>query len=278
MQNDTLQSIIFKLVTKFKTMLNYLEKIQQCAHPECNYCTKLSADLVKQTSHLTISYRKLITWLVRLPFTKMKKFESFRDDINFKMKNFFKILRKKLNENQYDDLKQVMSDIVFRMNTMLEFFETSCEKENGKVSVAFNYTYLEKVQLRKKFAEQELGMSLISLIEGVYTIAEITRESAADECTKLNVEDDIIAINNQIVIGWDVLCINQLLNDIFDANSSVVLLLRKMPKDHLISIKQQHHNKNKFYLPNENGVRKNSTNQQSIKHHRKLSFSDIFLT
>ncbi|CAF0808641.1 unnamed protein product [Brachionus calyciflorus] len=279
-QNDTLQSIMFKLANKCRTILNYLDKIQQYSPSECDAAQKLNSDLVKQTSLLATTYRKLITWLVRLPFTKMKRFESFRDDINIRMKNFLKIVRKKLNEKQYDDLKQIVNDLMSNLNSMLDYFELNCEKENGKVSVAFNYTYLEKVQLRKKFPTQELGLSLISLVDGVYTISEITRESAADECAKLNVEEDIIAINNQIVVGWDALYLNQILNEIFDANSSVILLLRKMPKDHLISIKQQHHNhKNKFFLPNENGAggRKNSTNQQSIKHHRKLSFSDFFL-
>lgn len=39
---------------------------------------------------------------------------------------------------------------------ILDFCEANCEKENGKISVAFNYSYLEKVALRKRFKEQEL--------------------------------------------------------------------------------------------------------------------------
>lgn len=254
-------------------MSSYLEKIQQCSSPECASCTKLSSDVIKQTSQLATLYRKLITWLVRLPFTKMKKFESFRDDINFKMKSFLKIIRKKINENQIEELKQIILEIRQTLCDMLEYFDTNCEKENGKVSVAFNYTYLEKVQLVKRLPDQELGISLINLVDGVYTIAEITRESAADECIKLNVEDDIIAVNSQVVLGWDVYKINQFLNSIFESFSPLVLLLRKMPKDHLVSIKQQNQNKNKFYLPDEKTTRKNSV----TKHQRKLSFSDIFV-
>ncbi|RNA31543.1 Beta-mannosidase [Brachionus plicatilis] len=272
-QHDTLQSIMFKLVNKFRTMSNYLEKIQQCPLPECVSCSKLSSDIIKQTSQLATLYRKLITWLVRLPFTKMKKFELFRDDINFKMKSFLKIIRKKLNENQADELRQMIAEIRQNLCDMLDYFDANCEKENGKVSVAFNYTHLEKVQLRKSRPDQELGVSLINLVDGVYTIAEITRESAADECIKLNVEDDIIAVNGQVVIGWDVYKINQILNNIFGSCSPLVLLLRKMPKDHLVSIKQQNQNKNKFYLSSENAGRKNSVS----KHQRKLSFSDIFV-
>lgn len=255
-------------------MSSYLQNIQQCQVPECASCSKLSSDIIKQTCQLAALYRKLITWLVRLPFTKMKKFELFRDDINFKMKSFLKIIRKKLNENQVDELRQMVVEIRQSLCEMLEYFDVNCEKENGKVSVAFNYTYLEKIKLQKRTIDQELGVSLINLVDGVYTIAEIARESAADECIKLNVEDDIIAVNSQVVIGWDVYKINQILNNVFESFSPLFIILRKMPKDHLISIKQQNQNKNKAYLNGENAGRKNSTS----KHQRKLSFSDIFIT
>lgn len=84
---------------------------------------------------------------------------------------------------------------------MLDYFDENCDKENGKVSIAFSYCYLEKVYVRKKTETQTLGVSLLSLNEGIYTIVEIARESAADDCSRLNVEDDLIAINNQIVVS-----------------------------------------------------------------------------
>jgi hypothetical protein len=52
------------------------------------------------------------------------------------------------------------------------------------------------------------------------------------------VEDDIIAINHQIVVGWSSENISKLLESAF-TTSTVCLVLRKMPKDHLTSIKQQ---------------------------------------
>lgn len=42
------------------------------------------------------------------------------------------------------------------LKNMLDYCERYCEKENGKISVAFNYCYLEKVLIKKKRIDQEL--------------------------------------------------------------------------------------------------------------------------
>jgi hypothetical protein len=128
----------------------------------------------------------------------------------------------------------------------------------------------------------------------------------------LNVEDDLVAINNQIVIGWHLNHVHKYLEDLFcsskthqkeaqaqiidsNNNMNVCLCLRKMPKDNLISLKQyrileEHHlinnNRNnkiilntsskndQFY--NKNDASKASGNKMQ-QNQRKLSFSDIFI-
>lgn len=69
---------------------------------------KLKHELVKNSALLAASYRKLITWLVRLPFTKLKPFEKFRDEINAQMKVFFKFFRKKINETSFEKMRQIV--------------------------------------------------------------------------------------------------------------------------------------------------------------------------
>lgn len=39
---------------------------------------------------------------------------------------------------------------------MMDFCDACCEKENGKISVAFSYCYLERVLLKKRNLQQEL--------------------------------------------------------------------------------------------------------------------------
>jgi hypothetical protein len=58
---------------------------------------------------------------------------------------------------------------------MIEYCEKNCDKENAKVTVAYNSCFLEKVIIKKRHQNQEHGLSFISLFDGIYTIGEITR-------------------------------------------------------------------------------------------------------
>lgn len=83
---------------------------------------------------------------------------------------------------------------------LLNVCEIVADNENDKNSIVFNYCYLEKVVIRRKSSEQTLGLTLTNLLDGVYTVAEISKESASDECSRLNVGDDIFAINDQVIV------------------------------------------------------------------------------
>ena len=61
---------------------------------------------------------------------------------------------------------------------MIHYCDSSCDEENGRIAVAYNFCYLEKVTIRKRDAEQSLGISITCLIDGIFTVAEIVREVA----------------------------------------------------------------------------------------------------
>ncbi len=44
-------------------------------------------------------------------------------------------------------------------------------------------------------------MSIVSLVDGIYTVGEVEKESASDECNRLNVGDDILAIDEQSIVS-----------------------------------------------------------------------------
>lgn len=81
-------------------------------------------------------------------------------------------------------------------------------------------------------------------------------------------------------VGWDIYCINKYLTELYDSESSVYLLLRKMPKDHMVTLKQQQQQQqNRFYLQAENTKKQSGQNaNKNNNHQRKHSFSNIFLT
>lgn len=105
LNNDTLHNLIFMTSNQISGLCKYIDRITSMG-VDNNAVVRLKHDLIKNSALLAASYRKLITWLVRLPFTKLRAFEKFRDEINSQMKTFFKIFRKKINENSFDEMKQ----------------------------------------------------------------------------------------------------------------------------------------------------------------------------
>ena len=183
---------------------------------------------------------------------------------------------------------------------MLDYCELNCDKENAKISVAFNYCFLEKVVLKRRSANQELGLSFISLVDGMLTVGEIAPHSSAAECAHLNVEDDLVAVNGQVVVGWPLASVLRLLEEEFARDEHVFMVLHKMPRDIFISMKQyrqleeeqqvvnasnsnastaRNNNNNKMFLKSEReaDVTGESHAKHKQQHQRKLSFSDIFL-
>ena len=78
-------------------------------------------------------------------------------------------------------------------------------------------------------------------------------------------------INELIKVGWDINYLNQYIDESYKNFNQLSLVLRKMPKEQLITLKQMQ--KNPLYLSNRD-QNKLSTKKQ---HQRKHSLTEIFL-
>lgn len=76
-----------------------------------------------------------------------------------------------------------------------------------------------------------------------------------------------------VKIGWSSSSINDLLQNTFDSTESFVLLLRKMPRENLFTIKQQRI-LNNITLPN----MREKKRTQKIDYSKKHSIADVFLS
>jgi hypothetical protein len=165
-------------------------------------CNKLNNDIIRLSATFTSSCKKLLSWLARLPFTRLSILNQFRDQLNNQMKLILKLFKKisKL-EDFHTKLSSHLFKILDNCNKTLDLFEETFDDEPDKKSLIYNYCYLEKVILRRRTNEQILGLSLTKLLDGLHTIAGIEKDSASDDCARLSVGDDILAINNQVIVS-----------------------------------------------------------------------------
>lgn len=291
LNNETLHNLVFNAKNRVIYILNYIDKLFKCI--DCNYsvnesfynpcvlCKKNENEIARLISSLSIAYRSLYSWLVRLPFTQIRTIDPFRKNLRLEMKFLLRVFRKKREKLKKDEVIQnFYNNVKINLNKILNYFTEfldTCDSvgdtDFDKNSIVFNYCCLEKVIIRKNKdkSDQILGISLKKFISGIYTIDGISKESTSDECYNLNVGDDIFAINEQIIIGWSIENVYKLLNRVYSTTNSFVLLLRKMPREQTNTLKQHQQQRNITTLPRDKLKR-------STKESRKHSFLDVFLS
>ncbi|XP_066515401.1 uncharacterized protein si:ch211-26b3.4 [Hoplias malabaricus] len=75
-----------------------------------------------------------------------------------------------------------------------------------------------------------LGMYIKSTYDGLHVITGTTENSPADLCKKIHAGDEVIQVNHQTVVGWQ---LKNLVNSLREDPSGVILTLKKRPQNTL---------------------------------------------
>uniref|UniRef100_A0A8C7ZEZ4 Si:ch211-26b3.4 n=1 Tax=Oryzias sinensis TaxID=183150 RepID=A0A8C7ZEZ4_9TELE len=77
-----------------------------------------------------------------------------------------------------------------------------------------------------------LGMYIKSTYDGLHVITGTTENSPADQCKKIHAGDEVIQVNHQTVVGWQ---LKNLVNALREDPCGVILTLKKRPQNTLSS-------------------------------------------
>ncbi|XP_071994080.1 connector enhancer of kinase suppressor of ras 2 isoform X5 [Engystomops pustulosus] len=92
--------------------------------------------------------------------------------------------------------------------------------------------HLEVIQLSNIKPSEGLGMYIKSTYDGLHVITGTTENSPADRCKKIHAGDEVIQVNHQTVVGWQ---LKNLVNALREDPSGVILTLKKRPQSMLTS-------------------------------------------
>ncbi|XP_058297476.1 connector enhancer of kinase suppressor of ras 2 isoform X2 [Hylobates moloch] len=92
--------------------------------------------------------------------------------------------------------------------------------------------HLEVIQLANIKPSEGLGMYIKSTYDGLHVITGTTENSPADRCKKIHAGDEVIQVNHQTVVGWQ---LKNLVNALREDPSGVILTLKKRPQSMLTS-------------------------------------------
>uniref|UniRef100_A0A8C6PRF5 Cnksr family member 3 n=1 Tax=Nothobranchius furzeri TaxID=105023 RepID=A0A8C6PRF5_NOTFU len=175
-------------------------------------------DFLTSVVELIGAAKSLLAWLDRTPLTGMSDFTATKNKI-------IQLCLELTTTVQQDCSVYEMEEKILEVSKVLNHI---CDQTVRTTSdpLMSQSACLEEVQLTDIKPGEGLGMYIKSTYDGLHVITGTTEHSPADLSRKIHAGDEVIQVNEQTVVGW------QLKNLVFKLREDpkgVVLLLKKRP-------------------------------------------------
>uniref|UniRef100_A0A3Q0SDR7 Cnksr family member 3 n=1 Tax=Amphilophus citrinellus TaxID=61819 RepID=A0A3Q0SDR7_AMPCI len=179
---------------------------------------KPANDFLTSVVELIGAAKSLLAWLDRTPLTGISDFTATKNKI-------IQLCLELTTTVQQDCSVYEMEERILEVSKILN---TICDQTVRTTSdpLMSQSACLEEVQLTNINPGEGLGMYIKSTYDGLHVITGTTEHSPADLTRKIHAGDEVIQVNHQTVVGW------QLKNLVFKLREDpkgVVLLLKKRP-------------------------------------------------
>uniref|UniRef100_A0A3B4AAQ0 Cnksr family member 3 n=1 Tax=Periophthalmus magnuspinnatus TaxID=409849 RepID=A0A3B4AAQ0_9GOBI len=161
-------------------------------------------DFLTSVVELIGAAKSLLAWLDRTPLTGISDFTATKNQIiQLCLELTTTVQQSKILNNICDQTVRTTSDPLMS--------QSAC---------------LEEVQLTNIKPGEGLGMYIKSTYDGLHVITGTTEHSPADLSRKIHAGDEVIQVNQQTVVGWQ---LKNLVMKLREDPKGVVLLLKKRP-------------------------------------------------
>ncbi|XP_072545590.1 connector enhancer of kinase suppressor of ras 3-like [Salminus brasiliensis] len=162
--------------------------------------------------------KSLLAWLDRTPLTGISDFTATKNKI-------IQLCLELTTTVQQDCTVFDMEEKILEVSKVLN---NICDQTVRTTSdpLMSQSTCLEEVQLTNLNPGEGLGMYIKSTYDGLHVITGTTEHSPADMSRKIHAGDEVIQVNQQTVVGWQ---LKNLVAKLREDPKGVVLLLKKRP-------------------------------------------------
>ncbi|XP_072363826.1 connector enhancer of kinase suppressor of ras 3 isoform X2 [Scyliorhinus torazame] len=218
LETESMKRLALKLRASTNGLQNFISTRRKSVAYDGRTSRKPPNDFLTSVVDLIAAAKALLAWLDRSPFTGISDYSV--------MKN--KIIQLCLNLTttvQQDSTVFEMEDGVVNVCKILNGI---CDQTNRSASVPLlsQSACLEEVQLLNLKPSEGLGMYIKSTYDGLHVVTGTTENSPADRSHKIHAGDEVIQVNQQTVVGWQ---LKNLVAKLREDPEGVVLLLKKRP-------------------------------------------------
>ncbi|KAF7205901.1 connector enhancer of kinase suppressor of ras 2 isoform X1 [Nothobranchius furzeri] len=230
LETENLKTLSHKLNASAKNLQNFITGRRRSGHYDGRATRKLPNDFLTSVVDLIAAAKSLLAWLDRCSFFFRSPFAAVAD---------YSVTRNNVIQLCLELTTIVQQDcsVYETENKILNVCKTLSEVCDQIISLSSDPTvsqsaHLEVVTLANIKSTEGLGMYIKSTYDGLHVITGTTEGSVADRCKKIHAGDEVIQVNHQTVVGWQ---LKNLVNLLRGDPAGVTLTLKKRPQSTLTS-------------------------------------------
>ncbi|XP_034461819.1 connector enhancer of kinase suppressor of ras 2-like isoform X5 [Hippoglossus hippoglossus] len=230
LETENLKTLSHKLNASAKNLQNFITGRRRSGHYDGRATHKLPNDFLTSVVDLIAAAKSLLAWLDRCSFFFRSPFAAVAD-YSMTRNNVIQLCLELTTIVQQDcSVYETENKILHVCKTLSEVCDHIISlSSDPMVSQA---AHLEVVQLPNIKSTEGLGMYIKSTYDGLHVITGTTEGSLADRCKKIHAGDEVIQVNHQTVVGWQ---LKNLVNLLRGDPAGVTLTLKKRPQSTLTS-------------------------------------------
>uniref|UniRef100_A0AAQ5XLJ6 Connector enhancer of kinase suppressor of Ras 2 n=1 Tax=Amphiprion ocellaris TaxID=80972 RepID=A0AAQ5XLJ6_AMPOC len=234
LETESVRTLAHKLGASAKNLQNFISGRRRSSQSESRSSRRLPNDLLTSVVDLITAAKSLLAWLdrhtavlsvpPRSPFAAVADYSVTRNNVIQLCLELTTIVQ------QDCTVFETENKILHVCKTLSEVCEhIVCVSSDPLVSQS---AHLELVHLTNIKPSEGLGMYIKSTYDGLHVITGTTEGSPADRCKKIHAGDEVIQVNHQTVVGWQ---LRNLVGSLRADKGVVSLTLKKRPQSTLSS-------------------------------------------
>ncbi|XP_073446003.1 connector enhancer of kinase suppressor of ras 2-like isoform X2 [Dendrobates tinctorius] len=224
LETENLRTLSHKLNASAKNLQNFIMGRRRSGHYDGRASRRLPNDFLTSVVDLIGAAKNLLAWLDRSPFVSVTEYSLLKNNIVQLCLELTTIVQQDCTvyetENKILHVCKTLSGICDHIISL------------SSDSLVSQSAHLEVVHLTNIMPSEGLGMYIKSTYDGLHVITGTTENSPADQCKKIHAGDEVIQVNHQTVVGWQ---LKNLVNALREDPSGVILTLKKRPQNTLAS-------------------------------------------
>ncbi|RZF39776.1 hypothetical protein LSTR_LSTR003437 [Laodelphax striatellus] len=211
LDRETLQLLALRVSCLAHSLYNELRRNHSNSH-------LVSTQTLSDVANIVMAVKPLVCWLDRPPFNGHLEYKQLKPELlSWSLEMATSGQRDRFAEHPVEEIRNSSAKLAKLADSLIQ---------DTKDPLLLQPASLDLATLKKRSSD-DLGFYIVPSFHGIHEIGELKLNSAAHQCGKIEPGDEIVQINYQTVVGWQV---KQVMALFEESPTEVLLTIKKRPR------------------------------------------------